>query len=173
MMRRLLLRAARRLGLVGAVLLVAVLTVGVGACTGRHFLWNLSASLPRGLYLLEPSRVPRRGAIVAFEPPPPAAAEVAARRYLPEGASLLKIVAALPGDRVCLHESAFVVNGELVGPIVRQDSAGRPLTPFDFCGPVPAGRAFVATTAPLSYDSRYFGPVALASLTVAVPAWTY
>jgi conjugative transfer signal peptidase TraF len=172
-MRRLLSGPSRRGWLVGAVLLVAVITVGVGACTGRHFLWNLSPSLPRGLYLLEPSRVPRRGAVVAFEPPPLAAAEVAARHYLPEGASLLKIVAALPGDRVCLHESAFVVNGESLGPIVRRDSAGRPLTPFDFCGRVPPGRAFVATTTQLSYDSRYFGPVALSSLTVAVPAWTY
>ena len=166
-------RPLRRLGLMGAVLLVAVLAVGASARAGRHFLWNLSPSLPRGLYLLEPGSVPRRGAIVAFQPPAPAAAEVAARRYLPEWASLLKIVAAVSGDRVCIDESTFVVNGRVVGPVVRRDSAGRPLTPFEFCGPVPPGRAFVATAAPLSYDSRYFGPVALSSLTVAVPAWTY
>lgn len=57
--------------------------------------------------------------------------------------------------------------------VARQDSAGRPLAPFRFCGALPHGMAFVATSSPLSFDSRYFGPVPLSSLTVAVPAWTF
>ena len=63
---------------------------------------------------------------------------------------------------------------ENFGPVVRHDSAGRDLAPFRFCGVVPAGSAFVATRASLSFDSRYFGPgAALLSLTVVVPLWTY
>jgi type IV secretory pathway protease TraF len=31
----------------------------------------------------------------------------------------------------------------------------------------------VATSAPLSFDSRYFGPVRLDTLTVVTPLWTY
>ena len=42
-----------------------------------------------------------------------------------------------------------------------------------FCGAVPKDSAFVATSARLSFDSRYFGPVPLSSLTVAVAVWTY
>ena len=45
--------------------------------------------------------------------------------------------------------------------------------PYRFCGEVPPGQAFVATPAPLSFDSRYFGPVLLATLTVVTPLWTY
>ena len=71
------------------------------------------------------------------------------------------------------REYSFTANGEYFGPVARYDSAGRDLAPFRFCGVVPAASAFVATRAPLSFDSRYFGPVPLSSLTMVVPLWTY
>jgi hypothetical protein len=117
------------------------------------------------------SAEPRRHRL--FPASVPAAALIAERAYLPTGASLLKIVVALPGDAACVDERSFVANDHDIGAIARRDSAGRALAPFLFCGAVPAGRAFVATPAPLSFDSRYFGPVPVVSLTVAVPVWTY
>jgi len=79
----------------------------------------------------------------------------------------------LPGDGVCIDDASFTVNGRFFGLVVSRDSAGRALVPFRFCAAVPEGQPFVATRARLSFDSRYFGPVPLASLTVAVPVWTY
>jgi conjugative transfer signal peptidase TraF len=154
-------------------LVVAALMLVVARAVAPCFTWNLSPSLPRGLYRLERAASPVRGVLVSFVPPPLAAELIAARGYLPASASLLKVIVALRGDRVCIDGSSFVVNGTRIGFVAQADSAGRALAPFLFCGAVPPGNAFVATTAPLSFDSRYFGPVPLDSLTVAVPVWTY
>jgi conjugative transfer signal peptidase TraF len=156
-----------------AVLLLALGIITVARVVAPSFIWNLSPSLPRGLYHLVRGAPPSRGVIVSFQPPFRAAALIAERAYLPTGASLLKIVVALPGDTACVDERSFVANGHRIGAVAESDSAGRPLAPFLFCGVVPAGHAFVATPAPLSFDSRYFGPVPVVSLAVAVPAWTY
>lgn len=74
---------------------------------------------------------------------------------------------------LCIDRGTFRVNGKPFGCLAARDSARRPLVPFSFCGVVPAGSAFVATSAPMSFDSRYFGPVSLSALTVAVPLWTF
>jgi conjugative transfer signal peptidase TraF len=145
----------------------------LAARLGRLFVWNVSPSLPRGLYVLRLAATPLRGSIVTFQPPPRVAALIAVRAYLPSGACLLKLVVGLPGDKACVGRESFFVNGRALGSVASRDSMGRPLSPASFCGVVPAGLAFVATPAPLSFDSRYFGPVPLSSLTVAVPVWTY
>jgi conjugative transfer signal peptidase TraF len=146
--------------------------IGAASALGSLFIWNLSSSLPRGLYRLERGRLPSRGAIVAFEPPVLAAALISERGYLPKGAALLKTVVAVPGDRVCIVDT-FSVSGQPIGPVLARDAEGRPLEPYRFCATVPAGSAFVATRAPGSFDSRYFGPLPLRTLTPARPVWTF
>jgi conjugative transfer signal peptidase TraF len=155
------------------VFLFAALAISLARVVAPSFTWNLSTSLPRGLYRLDRGAPPTRGAIVSFAPPRFASELIAARGYLPASASLLKAVVALPGDSVCIDETSFVVNGERIAIVSSHDSAGRALAPFLFCGAVPKDSAFVATSAWLSFDSRYFGPVPLSSLTVTVPVWTY
>jgi conjugative transfer signal peptidase TraF len=162
-------RARRFLG----SLALAAAVVGAAGGLAPRFVWNLSASLPRGLYRLEPAAPLRRGVIVSFPPPPAVSALMAARRYLPEHALLLKVVVGLPGDVVRVDDTAYVVNGDVIGRVARTDSAGRSLAPHSFSGVVPFGFAFVASRAPLSFDSRYLGPVPLSTLTVTVPVWTY
>jgi conjugative transfer signal peptidase TraF len=159
-------RRTRR-GYFVAVLLAALAIISAASLVGRCFVWNLSSSLPRGLYVLDRSAAPRRGTVVSFQPPPAVAALIVRRAYLPPGVSLIKVVVALPSDSVRVDESTVSVNGRVLGPVARCDSAGRVLVPFLFDGQVPTGYAFVATTAPLSFDSRYFGFVPLSSLTVA------
>lgn len=173
MARALLLASARRSCLLVVVLVGATALVAGAAFAGRSFVWNISPSLPRGLYAIDRSAVPTRGAVVTFRPSRHVATMIAARSYLPAGMALLKIVVAIPGDHVCVDDLVFTVNHRIIGAIARHDSAGRPLVPFRFCAAVPPGHAFVATASPLSFDSRYFGPAPLSDLTVVVPAWTY
>jgi conjugative transfer signal peptidase TraF len=142
------------------------------ACAGTHFTRNYTPSLPLGVYLLRPSLPVVRGEIVDFDIPA-LARDLIAGRYLPAGFHLLKRVVALPGDRVCFSDGRYRVDGVAISTIARRDSLGRPLPVLDFCGAVAPGTAFVATSAPSSLDSRYFGPVPLSALTVARPLWTF
>jgi conjugative transfer signal peptidase TraF len=158
--------------LAGIVTLGTILAV-VAARVGHRMVWNLSASVPRGLYLVKTGAECRRGSLVSFPPPPGVAPTVYSRGYLPSGAGLLKRVVGLPGDRVCISGAGYYANGVRLGDVARSDSRGRPLAPFLFCDAVPPGYAFVATAARLSFDSRYFGPLPVSSLTIVEPLWTY
>jgi len=164
------LRAAR---VFGGILLIAAAVVVAAAFAAKFFTWNLTPSLPRGLYVLRPKASPERGTIVLFPIPESVRQLVVARHYLPAGARLLKIVVALAGDYVCVDDTALSIGGRPVAAVRRVDSLGRRLEPSSFCGRVPPGEAFVATPAVLSFDSRYFGPVPISVLTVARPLWTF
>jgi len=166
-------RIGRRLVEATCIVFVAgTVVVGAGA-VGHTLTWNLSSSLPRGLYLLRRGATATAGSIVAFPVPARVAAVMAARRYLPPGTLLLKRIVAMPGEHVCVGDRTLKVNGRLLGPVADRDSAGRRLTAFGFCGDISPGFVFVATASRLSFDSRYFGPVPIPSLIVATPLWTY
>lgn len=156
-----------------AIIVAAGAIVVIAVILGHRTLWNISASVPRGLYAVMPDEPCRRGSLVSFRPPPGAAVIIYSRDYLPAGAGLIKQLVGLPGDRVCVRPAGLYVNGVRFGDVAVTDSRGRPLVPYRFCAAVPPGQAFVATTVHLSYDSRYFGPVPLSSLTPVVPVWTY
>lgn len=166
--RALCSRSRRGLLVVGASLVVPVMV----ALAAPKTTLNLSSSMPVGIYVRKDGRPPTLGSAVVFAPPPEARRLSTARKYLPADADLLKVVVAMPGDRVCLADDVYRVNGRVIGTIPRVDSLARPLVPFRFCGAVPAGSAFVATSASRSFDSRYFGPVSLETLTVVTPLWT-
>jgi conjugative transfer signal peptidase TraF len=133
--------------------------------------WNDSASVPRGLYLRRPTEALALGRIVIFPVPSAVRDLVAERGYLPPTNTLMKTIAALPGDTVCLDGDDYRVNGRLLAHVRHADSLGRTLPLYRFCDGVPAGQAYVTSAAPLSFDSRYFGPVALSTLTVVTPLW--
>lgn len=156
--------------IVCAASVAAVVTAGA-AFSASRLTRNYTPSLPLGVYWLRPSLPITKGTLVDF-PIPPEARALIADRYLPARFHLLKRVVGLEGDIVCLTDGRFFVDGIPISTIARRDSIGRPLTAFEFCGPVPPGTAFVATPVPSSLDSRYFGPVPLSVLTVATPIWT-
>jgi conjugative transfer signal peptidase TraF len=158
-------------------LLLAVLIAGSAIVSARHlathFTFNLTTSMPVGLYWLSPMRPPLRGSAVDISPPASVRALIAQRAYLPPGCHLLKRVVAVAGDRVCTDGGLYVVNDQVRGSIATEDVGGRPLPrPFPFCGEVPSGLAFIAGNGTSSIDSRYFGPIPIDTLTTAVPVWT-
>lgn len=163
-------RAKLRIGpILLATSLAALITAG-SALAASRLTRNFTGSLPLGIYWLRPGLSIERGEIVDLAIPP--AARPLVGRYLPPRFRLLKRVVALEGDVVCFRGGRYRVNDAEISTIAPVDSVGRPLTAFPFCGPVPSGMAFVATVAPSSLDSRYFGPVPVDALTVARPLWT-
>ena len=153
------------------------LASAIACWVGSHLIWNATPSLPLGLYWLSriaPATPTSSGALVAFAVPDAVRDLVRERRYLPAGALLVKRVVATPGDRVCTAGSTFAVNGQPLGAILSEDTAGRPLPHYEGCGPVPEGWLFVASHHPKSFDSRTFGPLPARAIRGTVtPLWTY
>jgi type IV secretory pathway protease TraF len=125
--------------------LTAFAVCSAAALAARFFTLNLTPRLPRGIYLLRPDLVPRRGDIVQLPVPGSVGPLVQARHYLPPGAHLLKVVFGLSGDDVCVTRSLLSLNGTNVAAIRRADSFGRYLKPNPFCDSIPAGQAFLPT----------------------------
>lgn len=125
--------------------------------------WNRTPSIPMGLYWSEDVSAAqlRRGELACFPYESPAWARD--RKYLPEGVSVCKPVAGLPGD-VVRHagKELFVSHDgatQKLGQYAAFDSAQRPL-PQDMLsdGPVsPGSLLMVAGAHDNSLDSRYIG----------------
>jgi type IV secretory pathway protease TraF len=88
---------------------------------------------------------------------------------------LLKPIAAVAGDDVCVREDGVWVLDQWYGPVLHE-AYGLPLPhPLpDGCATLGAGEVFVATVTHRSLDSRYFGPVPMQTLSArAIPIYTW
>lgn len=140
----------------------------------RLLVWNVTASVPRGLYLVHPADMLRTGDRVAIMPPPDLAAFMAERGYLASGTPLIKRVAALHGDTVCRSGLALTINDRHVGFARGTDSAGRALPGWQGCHRLGSDELFaMGSTVSTSFDGRYFGVLPRSSvLGRAIPIWT-
>ncbi|REG39519.1 S26 family signal peptidase [Paracoccus versutus] len=155
---------------------LAVLAIGAVSVTeiAPRLIWNASASVPLGLYRVEPPINLALGDLVAVAPPEPLAQFIVARGYVGPGVSLLKRVTALPGTRVCRTGATITVDGQAIGAARERDRIGRPLPVWQGCRVVGTDEVFLMNReAGDSLDGRYFGPLPLASVTARiVPLWT-
>ncbi len=154
-----------------AVLLISGISV---TDIAPRLIWNASASLPIGLYRVEPPTTLALGDLVAVDPPEPLAQFVAARGYVGPGVPLLKRVTALPATRVCRIGATITVDGQPIGAARERDRLGRPLPVWQGCRVVGADEIFLMNReAGDSLDGRYFGPLPLASVTARIVLlWT-
>jgi conjugative transfer signal peptidase TraF len=159
------------------LLAISLLVILSSSMVGYRFSWNLTDSVPRGIYWRsEPPRGEpefRIGDLVLLSAPRVVQKIIEDRRYLPVGAQLLKRIVAAPGDHVCFKGEVFRVNDRTLAQILTTDSLGRRLPISAFCGAVPVGFVVVGTTATRSIDSRNFGPVSESQLEKARPLWTW
>jgi conjugative transfer signal peptidase TraF len=147
------------------VALVVIAVIGSFILFGHRLIVNRTHSLPVGLYYW--SDVPiKKGSIVLFKPDQSVAPEQVGfdRGYEARELPLLKRVVALAGDVVSVSSSGVSINGQLLpnsAPLFH-DEAGRPL-PMAQLDHFRLGtdQAFLMGITPTSWDSRYFGPVAL------------
>ncbi|WP_395117815.1 S26 family signal peptidase [Rhodanobacter sp. FW102-FHT14D06] len=146
-----------------------------------RLVYNPSDSVAVGWYRVDPlarhagslSPAMHVGSIVLV-PLPAAAVALAARRgYLPSRIPLLKPVAAVAPQQVCITEGSVRIDGVPVAAVLRTDGMGRQLHAWPSCRRLRPGELFLlSTTNPASFDSRYFGPVrADTVLGVAHPIW--
>ncbi|QFR34636.1 S26 family signal peptidase [Ancylobacter sp. TS-1] len=160
------------------VLLTTVATVGVAYAatlpTPLKLIWNVSASIPVGLYSVEPADHLEITDLVAVMPPPPLAAFLIARGYIGEGTPLLKRVMGLPAQEVCRFDDAVTVDGVPLGEALPRDRMGRDLPVWRGCRRIAAGELFLMNPdVGDSLDGRYFGPTpATAVIGRAMPLLT-
>jgi conjugative transfer signal peptidase TraF len=154
----------------GAVALV-VFTMGEAR---PSYVWNASASVPIGLYRLQPAGRLTVTELVAVRPPEPLATFLDLNGYLPIGIPMLKRVLALPGQMVCRKGLTIVIDGIEMGNALPRDSRGRPLPVWQGCHVVEADELFLMNwQSEASLDGRYFGFVPNSSVIGKVlPVWT-
>jgi conjugative transfer signal peptidase TraF len=147
--------------ILGAMLFgVSLIAFSSAAHPMPRLLWNASASVPIGFYVIHPAGRLTVGELLAVRPPAPLAQFMAARRYLAFGVPLIKHVAALSGEIVCRSGFTITVNGIAEAQAFDRDARGRKLPVWQGCRTVRSGEVFLMNAGvPDSFDGRYFGPV--------------
>lgn len=163
------LRIRTRRALVHVLRLVLIFFGLIVACAILGIRFNLTESLPQRVFIVTNDD---SAPIVEFCPQGPAARLSIERGYrrpgicADGGAPLLKPVVARPGDVVEVSSNGIMVNGKLLRNSAprAKDSRGRPLNSWpEGTYVVAAGFIWVVSQYhPLSFDSRYYGPVPIA-----------
>ncbi len=159
-------------------LLAAGLSLGLLAAAqmdrAPRLVWNASASVPLGLYLVRPSDEPSLGDLVAVRLPEEVASWAVERSYIGANTLLLKRVAAVAGMTVCRDETDISIDGTPVAQAARADRQERALPRWTGCLSLAPHEVFLLIAdVPDSLDGRYFGPLpAHAIFGSAIPLWT-
>lgn len=161
--------------LTGAGAALAALLLPVMHRPQLRLVWNASASVPLGLYGIEPNTTPRIGDLVAVRTSPTLTRFMAERRYVEANALLVKPVAALTGMNFCRTNMRVTIDGRAVATALPRDRFGRPLPRWSGCRRVARNElVLIAPALRASFDSRYFGPVDRAQVIGrAIPLWTW
>ncbi|MEK6731151.1 MAG: signal peptidase I [Pseudomonadota bacterium] len=127
---------------------------------GYSIVYQGSASMAKGFYWVSPIGQLNKGDIVVFNPPEATAKFLWKRHWLPEGASMMKHVEAVPGDMVCKSKGAIWINEKRFAQVYRFYKLGKRLPSLSFCEKLGADEyLLMSTDIARSFDGRYFGPV--------------
>lgn len=160
-------------------LLAAGLSLGLLAVAqidrAPRLIWNASASVPVGLYVVRASDGPRLGDLVAVRLPEELSSWVVERGYVSADTLLLKRVAAVSGMAVCRHDLDITLDGTVVAEAASDDRRGRPLPQWTGCVTLASDEVFLLVAGVAdSLDGRYFGPLSADTIRGhAIPLWTF
>ena len=167
---------ARRWGVVLSIGLgIAALAWPLVHAPVARIVYNPSDSVPRGWYRIGPPDSLHVGSLVLAPLPVDAAALAAQRDYLPDDIPLLKRIGARSPQQVCIQDHIVSIDGVVIATALVVDGHGRSLPAWEHCRPLFDDELFLlSTTNPASFDSRYFGPIAVtAVIGSAQPLWTW
>lgn len=159
---------SRILGPAGLGLAALLLFGSTWSPSPPPFLWNLSESAPRGIYLGLDGEAPQVGDWVAACLPTHLATFGRQRSYLARGscpggaAPVIKRLVAAGGAEVELGPEGLLVDGipQLRSRPFTVDSRGRALLPtIRYPYRVSPGQVLLLTEVADSWDGRYFGPL--------------
>lgn len=164
----------RRRTIIVAALAAALAIASLALPARRPLVWNVTHSVPTGLYWIGDKDMLVVGDRVAIEPSAAVRQLLAERGYLPIRVPLLKRVAAVSGQRVCRFRHGITIDGQLVALALASDRLGRPLPVWSGCHVLGPGEIFALNPGePASFDGRYFGPLPASVVTGrAMPVWT-
>lgn len=158
-----------------ALLAGSLVALGWAAFTTSppRLVYNASDSLPIGWYRISPVDALAHGDLVLVHLPPEVRSLAAQRGYLPANVPLMKTVAAIAPQQVCVQGSQVRIDGDLVAKRLRWDRQGRALPTWLACRRLVRDELFLLSSSnPASFDSRYFGPVSVdAVIGRAQPLW--
>src|SRR3546814_12346958 len=112
-----------------ALTVVALAALLLPAVHAPHLrlVWNASASLPTGLYAIEPEADMRVGDLALVRPTPALEAFMAARHYVERHVPLLKPVAAVASDTGCRPGLHVTVDGHAAVSALSLHRIARPV----------------------------------------------
>lgn len=140
--------------------------------------YNPTDSVPRGWYRvgsIDNAASLQVGSIVMARLPADVGSFAGQRGYLPNGVPILKRIGAVAPQSVCVRGQTVRIDGVVVAMARTHDGARRSLQAWSQCRPLAAGELFLLSdTNPASFDSRYFGPIAVSAvLGIARPLWIW
>ncbi|WP_312931764.1 S26 family signal peptidase [Stutzerimonas nitrititolerans] len=137
-----------------------------------RLVYNASDSVPVGWYRISPANSLAPGDLVLVHLPPEVRSLAAQRGYLPANVPLLKTVAAMASQQVCVVSNQVRIDGVVVARRLKWDLQDRALPAWQACRSLVGDELLLLSSAPASFDSRYFGPVSVdAVIGRAQPLW--
>jgi conjugative transfer signal peptidase TraF len=160
-------------GLFFALFVTALFAIGATFFARPVIIYNATDSLPHGIYQVVQKPLYERGDLVVFSVPKAVRNLVRQRRWLPDGAYLIKSIAGTNGDLLSTKTGRCFVNGVDFGAVEPVDRTGQPLPVFSINRRLHSSEVAVLNPIPHSFDSRYFGPIKERQIIgEAVPIWT-
>jgi type IV secretory pathway protease TraF len=98
-----------------------------------RLVYNPTESAPRGWYVFVPMIRAQPGDYVVALQPSDTAALAATRGYLPRSVAILKQIAAVAGQRVCIRDAVVYIDGNVVARTLDTDAKERPLIARTHC----------------------------------------
>lgn len=151
-----------------ALLIIEFAAWGLNHFTAWKIVFNVTPSVPRGLYLVHTGTLPtKRGQLIVFEYSNP---QWAVRQGVSARDRYIKYVGALPGDRlritseghaIDLCKATAPVTCRTIGIRLHQHTDGLVFPPLHLPIQVPQGKFYAMSPISDAWDSRYYGLVSL------------